>query len=88
MSEEDLADERKARRGFIRFVIIATLKVVGLALLIMSGWAFYISMLFLGFQSPILSYIAVASFWAFIILLIVVAAVIDWMKKKKAAEKP
>jgi len=73
--------------SFLRFVIIATLKVVGMALLIMSGWVFYIAMLHLSLISEAFSYIAITAFWSFIVLLIVFAAVIDWMKKRQRLSK-
>ena len=81
MTEEESLDSD--HYSFPRFVIMATLKVAGMALLIMSGWIFYVGMLSLGLQGEVFSYIAVVSFWSFLLLLIVIAAVIDWMRDKK-----
>jgi uncharacterized membrane protein len=78
---EDRSDSDKY--SFLRFVIIATLEVAGMALLIMSGWVFYVAMLSLGLQGGIFSYIAITAFWSFIVLLLIIAATIEWMKKKK-----
>jgi len=52
----------------------------------MSGWAFYIAILNLGFQGGIFSYIAIATFWSFVVFLIMIAAAIDWMKKKRESK--
>lgn len=81
MTDEEHLDSEND--GFLRFVIVSTLKVVGIALCIMSGWVFYIGMLSLGSKGEPFNYIAVASFWSFFIVLIVLAVVIDWLKKKK-----
>ena len=78
---DDSSDSSK--RGFFRFVIIATLEVAGAALLIMSGWIFYVAMLNLGLQGGIYGYAAIAVFWSFIVSLIIIAATIDWMKTKR-----
>ncbi|RLI46783.1 hypothetical protein DRO69_02325 [Candidatus Bathyarchaeota archaeon] len=72
--------------SLIRFVVVVTLTVVGMALCIMSGWIFFIGMLNLGIRGPPFSYMAIIAFWSFIVILIVLAAVIDWMKKKKASQ--
>lgn len=74
------------KRSFFRFVIIATLKVVCMALLIMSGWVFYLAMLHLSLQGEFFSLVAVVAFWSFIVALIVFAAVIDWIKAKKGEQ--
>jgi uncharacterized membrane protein len=81
MTEEENPDYD--HYSFLRFVIMATLKVVGMALLIMSGWVFYVGVLSLGLQGEVFSYVAVISFWTFLLLLIVTGAVIDWMRDKK-----
>jgi uncharacterized membrane protein len=69
--------------SFLRFVIMATLEVVGMALLIMSGWVFYVGMMSLSLKGEVFSYVAVVCFWSFLLLLIVTAAVIDWVRDKK-----
>jgi len=57
-----------------------------MALLIMSGWVFYVGVLSLGLQGEVFSYVAVIFFRTFLLLLIVTGAVIDWMRDKKKRE--
>jgi len=82
------ADERPESedRGFLRFVIVSTLTVVGMALCIMSPWLFYICMINLGMRGEPLNYVAIAAFWSFFVIIVILATVIDWVMKRKKTE--
>lgn len=73
-------------RSFLRFVIVSTLTVVGMALCIMSPWLFYICMINLGMRGEPLNYIAIAAFGSFFIIVVILAAAIDWVRKRKKTE--
>lgn len=80
MPEEEESDAEK--HSFLRFLIMATLTVAGMALLIISGWAVYITLLHLGIKGEPFGHIAIATFWVFIVALLILAAVVDWVKGK------
>lgn len=72
--------------SFLRFVIVSTLTVLGMALCIISPWIFYVCMINLGVRGEPLNYIAFAAFWSFFIIIVILATAIDWVMKKKKTE--
>jgi len=73
-------------RSFLRFVIVSTLTVLGMALCILSPGIFLVALINLGLRGELLNYIAFAAFWSFFIIIVLLAAAIDWVKKRKKTE--
>jgi hypothetical protein len=73
-------------RSFLRFVIVSTLTVLGMALCILSPWIFVVALTNPGLRGQPLSYIAFAAFWSFFIVIVILATAIDWVKKRKKTE--
>jgi hypothetical protein len=72
--------------SFLRFVIVSTLTVLGMALCILSPWIFIVALINLGLQGEPLNYIAYAAFWSFFIMIVILATAIDWINKRKKTE--
>jgi len=83
MAEEGSESED---RSFLRFVIVSTLTVLGMALCIISPGIFYVCMINLGVRGEPLNYIAFATFWSFFIIIVILATAIDWINKRKKTE--
>lgn len=72
--------------GFLRFVIVSTLIVLGMALCIFSPWVLLVAIINLGLRGEPLNYIAFATFWSFFIIVVLLATAIDWINKRKKTE--
>jgi len=72
--------------GFLRFVIVSTLTVLGMALCIFSPWIFIVALIRLGLQGEPFNYIAYVAFWSFFIIIVILATAIDWINKRKKTE--
>ena len=72
--------------GFLRFVIVSTLIVSGMALCIFSPWVLLVAIINLGLRGEPLNYIAFATFWSFFIIVVLLATAIDWINKRKKTE--
>jgi len=72
--------------SFLRFVIVSTLTVVGLALFVLSPVIFYVGILSLASRSEPFNYITYAVFWSFLIVIVVLTTTIDWVRKRKKTE--
>jgi hypothetical protein len=83
-TEEGLESER---HSFLRFVIVSTLTVLGMALCILSPWIFIVVLINLGLQGEPLNYIAFAAFWSFFIVIVILAVAIDWINKRNKIEQ-
>jgi hypothetical protein len=81
-------EEGSKSRGhsFLRFVIVSTLTVLGIALCILSPWVFIVALINLGLRDEPLNYIAFAAFWSFFIVIVILATAIDWINKRKKRE--
>jgi putative flippase GtrA len=77
-TEEGLESER---HSFLRFVIVSTLTVLGMALCILSPWIFIVVLINLGLQGEPLNYIA------FFIVIVILAVAIDWINKRNKIEQ-
>jgi hypothetical protein len=72
--------------SFLRFVIISTLIVLGMAICILSPMIFFIGMINLGIRGEPFNYIAFATFWSYFIIIVILATTIDWIRKRKKTE--
>lgn len=72
--------------SFLRFVIVSTLTVVGLALVILSPVIFYVGLLSLGLRGEPFNYIAYVAFWSFLTVIVILTTAIDWVRKRKKTE--
>ena len=79
-----MVEERSESKdgSFLRFIIVSTITVVGIALCVLSPWIFYIGMINLGLRGAPLNYIAFATFWSIFIVILILAVAIDRVKKK------
>jgi len=73
--------------SFLRFVIVSTLTVLGIALCILSPWILILELINLGLQGEPYDYVAYAAFWSFFVIIVMLATVIDWIKKRKKENK-
>jgi hypothetical protein len=73
-------------RSFLRFVIVSTLIVIGMALCIFSPWIFLVMVVNIGLRGEFLNYIAFATYWSFFMIIVLLAAAIDWVRKRKKTE--
>jgi hypothetical protein len=72
--------------SFLRFLIVSTLTVLGMALCIFSPWILLVAIMNLGLRGEPLNYVAFAAFWSFFIIIVLLATAIDWLRKRKKTE--